>query len=988
MVSNEELKKSIDELTKTGRDLIKQRSEEIKKQEEARKAATERTGATTGSTKASSRRARMDEELAERFKRDAEEVNEEIDKINKNMFHQRNVFDEILKSQKKIKRLEEERAKLLEKQKKCKKDDEEWLRLQAKINQNLLDTDRARLELLQKEAEKQKEGYNRLDEFSETMDNRTKAIKKGVGEVREGVKKIGDSVSKLLGPWGKMSQAAADYAKNIGLSARGMDKLRKYTIDTVANRGIGTRYNTSVEELMALQQSYTKNVGRQVGLTTNDLETFAASSKILGNETAADFMAKFENFGLSMEDAGKRAGKMFADASKRGIAWENYSKNFLDNISLAQRYTFKNGLRGLEGMARKATEIKLDMSQAASFAESVNTVEGAVTTGAKLQVLGGPFAQMADPLGMLNESLNDMEGLQDRMIKMFGNLGSYNKNTGEVEISAFNKIRIKEAAKAAGLDANNIFEMINSNARRNEIDKALQASTASDEVKDLVKNVGTIRNGVAGVTINGEFKEASKITNADQRYLTEIARSESDDVKDIAIRLRGWDDYIQGFSKQKDAVHGQLIESMGIGKGVQKLIGDVSDMKVLLQTLAIGGMVGAGIGIGAGAFGIIKGGSHIIGGAGNLFRNSPRTVGQIGMSTRRGLGAAGRNLNVASMADGSSRIYNPTTGAHLRDVGSGIAKKGTGGLKGAIARGRANRIGWNASKFGKTTNALGWAGLGISLGTDMYVNANQNRRGKGVDYAGNMVGDALSMGAMGAQIGSIFGGAGTGIGAAIGAGAGAVNGYIKARKNQLNRNISESIGTELMGKYSIGELKEIREAATGRGSVSEKLREKMEMKGDTQILNKLDDIAKDTILPDGSVRTTVINAQKRAVGGVIGGTSRQGDKTIVAANAGEAVITPEQFNNAFNTVLPRKDDRVNMSPLRPENRPQEIRYTYDINFHGDDINVIGDGGMSTIDRQKIFDMIAVSVRNNMPAMDEQRKTGGRLQNGSSAWNNA
>ena len=79
-------------------------------------------------------------------------------------------------------------------------------------------------------------------------------------------------------------------------------------------------------------------------------------------------------------------------------------------------------------MARKATEINLNMSQAAAFADKVSTVEGTITTGAQLQVLGGPFAQMADPIGMLYESLNDMEGLQDRMVQMFGNLGSFQKS--------------------------------------------------------------------------------------------------------------------------------------------------------------------------------------------------------------------------------------------------------------------------------------------------------------------------------------------------------------------------------------------------------------------------------------------------------------------------------------------------------------------------------------------------------------------------------
>ena len=88
-------------------------------------------------------------------------------------------------------------------------------------------------------------------------------------------------------------------------------------------------------------------------------------------------------------------------------------------------------------MAKKATAIKLDMQQVANFANNVDSVEKSITVASKLQVLGGPFAQMADPMGMLNESLNDMEGLQDRMVNMIGSLGTFNKTTGEVEVSSF-----------------------------------------------------------------------------------------------------------------------------------------------------------------------------------------------------------------------------------------------------------------------------------------------------------------------------------------------------------------------------------------------------------------------------------------------------------------------------------------------------------------------------------------------------------------------
>ena len=62
---------------------------------------------------------------------------------------------------------------------------------------------------------------------------------------------------------------------------------------------------------------------------------------------------------------------------------EKYSKNFLDNIDMAQKFTFQDGINGLKRMAEQATAIKWDMQQTASFADKVSTVEGSIKTGAR-----------------------------------------------------------------------------------------------------------------------------------------------------------------------------------------------------------------------------------------------------------------------------------------------------------------------------------------------------------------------------------------------------------------------------------------------------------------------------------------------------------------------------------------------------------------------------------------------------------------------------
>jgi hypothetical protein len=73
-------------------------------------------------------------------------------------------------------------------------------------------------------------------------------------------------------------------------------------------------------------------------------------------------------------------------------------------------------------------------------------------------VVGGEFAQFSNTMQLLYEGLNDTEALNDRIIKMFGNKAYFNNQTGQMDMNAFERERLKQAAKAAGLDPG---EMLN-----------------------------------------------------------------------------------------------------------------------------------------------------------------------------------------------------------------------------------------------------------------------------------------------------------------------------------------------------------------------------------------------------------------------------------------------------------------------------------------------------------------------------------------------
>lgn len=748
---------------------------------------------------------------------------------------------------------------------------------------------------------------------------------------------IYSELNKMIDPWAKVDDAASKYAKTIAMTEEGMKRLRKTTIDNVVNAKIGINYNVSPDELIKYQQKYVQSIGRALRIDNTQQESLAAMHAVMdGREN--ELAAAFENFGVSLNGVADHAGKMFADASKTGLSFEKYSDNVAKNIKIAQNYTFKNGLKGLESMAKKATAIKLDMGQVASFADKVSTIEGAIDVASKLQVLGGSFAGIADPLGMLNEGLMDMEGLTDRVIKMIGGMGAFNRQTGEVEVSAFNKQRIKAAAQAMGMDYSQLMESVNASAKREEITRQISASANAtgldDKMKELIKNSATFENGKAGVSINGEFKTLDDLTNEDYKDLVKETQDQAADIKDIAKTLRSVYDVEKGAEKQYKANKAQITERRGDGDRMKKLVDLVGHSNRLLKIIAYSSFTKSIFQIGTNVINQVGGLKNIfsgkrwrgdksifanrIGGAGRfgngigsnarMYGTYGNKIGQMFKGTKFGnfmrRGGA-RMYKVGAKMDAveakvlggirgkASEISGKVTGKFGNKIGQkfgsrslyelggrfgansitnvsklgtklsekGFTKVGTAltehaskqavehGMKNVAKMGGKKIAAKTATKIGTKMAAgvakggvLGIVGAAGNIATDMLVDSGKVKKGGAAHTAMKVGSTALEGAALGATIGSVFPGIGTAIGTAVGAIGGAVVGAFKMAKIKREKRVDdklERMGIERKGNYGARSYKLINRAFE-TGEISNRMRRKLEKKGDYDMLEAID----------------------------------------------------------------------------------------------------------------------------------------------------
>ena len=799
------------------------------------------------------------------------------------------------------------------------------------------------LELIKKEKELREEitpvlraKTKELAKAANTEEQAARMRKQGWADIKRGATEAFRIGKDFLDVWGKIDQAASKFAKTIGTGAVGMERLRKNAIESVQKGRFGAKYNVSADELIGLQETYSNTIGRNIQISASDQENMAAMFRVMG-EGGGDFAAKLENFGLSYTDAANKAGKMFKEAGKYGISFDKYSKNVANNIKLAQNYTFKNGIKGLESMAKKATAMKLDMQQVASFADKVSTVEGAINTGAQLQVLGGSFAQFSDPMGMMNEALTDMEGLQDRFEKMIGGLGNFDAQKGEIAISAFDKQRIKVAAEAMGMSYDQVMETTMAKGRQKFIGGQIANKGYTEDEQELLKNIATVQNGKATVSYvdsSGKKQEVNlaekSLSKTELEMIKQQTQSESDDIKDIATTLRGWDDVMQGTKKQYENTKAAIIERRGWGVKAKNIVEHVGESNRLLG-LILNAVIA--LGLGNAALSMLRGGGKLIngrsGGAGrrvlgtttkptsgggfkNVWESAARSAGGGVLKSARVVKNAGKSLTKA----GYNTLGNIFTkgGQGIQKVGIGLAKNGGKFLKvgGGIASGAISGVLTGVDEFGKGGKDYGKNAKGKSQNWKKYGRT-----------AGSAVGGGFGA-VLGGALGSMIApGIGTAIGAALGGMAGDAigkwaGGGFANQKRRARKAEEFGLGGMLSGDYSVSQLRKISKGKVVAGS---KLEQKLKANNDLdtakdikQIKEQQANIDKQIVTANSIEITTNDNIatgkSSMANGGLLNGPSlAQGGMPILGSNieveGGEFVVnkrSAKKYQNTLNAI--------------------------------------------------------------------------------------
>lgn len=194
------------------------------------------------------------------------------------------------------------------------------------------------------------------------------------------------------------------------------------------------------------QSGKMKLLGRD---TINDMTQASLFVDDMGS--LAEMGKNFQLVGLGISDMSREITKAGKSAIAVGLNARTTTKLLDENLKNINMYGFKNGVAGLSDMVKKSIEFRMNMESVMSMVKEVWSPEGALDVVANLQMIGGAFGDLNDPIKLMYMATNNVEGLQDALIGASKTLVTFNQEQGKFEVTGANLRRAKEMADTLGI---------------------------------------------------------------------------------------------------------------------------------------------------------------------------------------------------------------------------------------------------------------------------------------------------------------------------------------------------------------------------------------------------------------------------------------------------------------------------------------------------------------------------------------------------------
>lgn len=335
--------------------------------------------------------------------------------------------------------------------------------------------------------------------------------------------------------WEVAENASNEIGISFGYLGSQMDEFKTKMFNTQVSV---SKWGKKMEDVQQIQENYSIETGRNIQLTNEDFNSQFAMGTFWGDDTMATLNSEMEYFNHSVKDSNEMFYEMHKSVLKMGLNAKKYGKDLVNNLKLAEKYNFKNGVKGLMDMAKWAQNMRFNTASLDGMLDKVQEggLEGIIQQAAGLQVLGGNFAMGSDPLAMAYESYMDPEGYAKRMNAMLAGQG-YLKEDGSVGFGITSQQIMRQYAKLNGIDYKDVLKQATQQYKISAIQSSLNPSQNFNEDQQamiankaqFVDGQWKVNTGLEDAQGNSILKNVNEITPEDLKLMIDDSEKTLED---------------------------------------------------------------------------------------------------------------------------------------------------------------------------------------------------------------------------------------------------------------------------------------------------------------------------------------------------------------------------------------------------------------------------------------------------------------------------
>lgn len=295
-------------------------------------------------------------------------------------------------------------------------------------------------------------------------------------------------------------------ARDLGQSAafaKSIEGELGRAVYSIVQMGGGTK------DVLELFKSVQDALGRTVFLSQQFYENaFALKQAGVDPKTINTFSQFFDTVGGGFTRATEQQIELVNQAKSYGLNTGQFLSSVGEKLNLVNKYGFPKGVEDLAKMVGQSKMLGDTMKIAEGIADKImDSPEEAYSMAAQLQTIGGAFAQLGDASRLLFMAQNDLQGLNEEIVNASAAMATFNKDSGQFELSTQARLQIRQVAKTFGGDADAITQASLKAAKQAQILSQINPlqgfQNLSEEQKAVLANAAEIGKG-GGITIKGQ----------------------------------------------------------------------------------------------------------------------------------------------------------------------------------------------------------------------------------------------------------------------------------------------------------------------------------------------------------------------------------------------------------------------------------------------------------------------------------------------------